>query len=130
MDPILDLERRRLLISAALTAHARRRLGDSLSEGSSPGELLDLAGRLKEEADLVERSYRLSFDPAYPGFTAGPQIVGRTCRLLLACSVRDRDGTPLGVVFTTLIAGRPPQVSVAPPGAAIPEDWRPLRNFH
>ena len=27
MDPILDLERRRLLISAALTAQARRRLG-------------------------------------------------------------------------------------------------------
>jgi hypothetical protein len=130
MDPFLDLERRRLLISAALTAQARRRLGDSLADGSGPGELLDLADRLKEGAGPVERGYRLSFDPAYPGFTAGPQIVGRTWRLLLACSVRDRDGSPLGVVFTTLIAGRPPQVSVAPPGAAIPGDWRPLRDFH
>jgi hypothetical protein len=130
MDPFFDLERRRLLISAALTAHARRRLGDSLADGSGPGELLDLAVRLKEDAGPVERNYRLRFEPAYPGFTAGPQIVGRTCRLLLACSVRDRDGSPLGVVFTTLIAGRPPQVSVAPPGAAIPGDWRPLRDFH
>jgi hypothetical protein len=130
MGPFLDLERRRLLISAALTAQARRRLGDSLADGSGPGELLDLADRLKEGAGPVERGYRLSFDPAYPGFTAGPQIVGRTCRILLACSVRDRDGSPLGVVFTTLIAGRPPQVSVAPPGAAIPGDWRPLRDFH
>jgi len=126
MDPILDLDRRRLLISAALTAHARRRLGKRLAAG----ELLDLAVRLKEGAGHVERGYRLRFEPAYPGVTAGPQSIGRTRRLLLACSVRDRDGSPLGVVFTTLIAGRPPQVSVAPPGAAIPGDWRPLRDFH
>ena len=126
MDPILDLERRRLLISAALTAHARRRLGKRLTAG----ELLDLAVRLKEDAGPVERGYRLRFEPAYPGVTAGPQTIGSTRRLLLVCRVRDRDGSPLGVVFTTLIAGRPAQVSVAPPGAAIPGDWRPLREFH
>jgi hypothetical protein len=130
MDPFFDLERRRLLISAALTAQARRRLGDSLADGSGPGELLDLADRLKEGAGPVERGYRLSFDPAYPGVTAGPQIIGRTCRLLLACSVRDQDGAPAGVVFTALIAGRPPRVSVAPDGADIPGDWRPPSDFH
>jgi hypothetical protein len=130
MDPVLDLERRRLLISAALTAQARRHLGDSLAAGSGPGELLDLARRLKEGAGAVERGYRLSFEPAYPGVTAGPQSVGRTSRLLLACSAHDGDGTPVGVVFTALIAGRPPQVSVAPDGAVIPRDWRPLSDFH
>jgi hypothetical protein len=122
MDPTLDLERRRLLISAALTAQARRRLGDSLADGSGPAKLLDLADRLKEGAGPVERGYRLSFDPAYPGITAGPQIIGRTCRLLLACRAY-HDGTTIGVVFTALIAGRAPQVSVAPAEASIPEGW-------
>jgi hypothetical protein len=130
MDPVLDLERRRLLISATLTAQARRHLGDRLAAGSGAGELLDLADRLKEGAGPVERGYRLSFEPAYPGVTAGPQSIGDTSRLLLACGVHDGDGTPVGVVFTALIAGRPPQVSVAPDGAVIPGDWRPLSDFH
>jgi len=130
MDPTFDLERRRLLISATLSAQARRRLGGSLAAGSGGGELLDLARRLSEGADLVERAYRLCFEPAYPGVTAGPQSIGGTSRLLLACSVRDRDGAPVGVVFTVLIAGRPPQVSVAPAGASIPEGWRSPGDFH
>ena len=130
LDPILDLERRRLLISASLTAQARRRLGDSLAAGSGPGDLLALADGLKEVASPVERGYRIGFDPAYPGVTAGPRMIGETCRLLLACKVRDRDGAPIGVVFTTLIAGRPPQVSVAPAGAGIPADWQPPGDIH
>jgi hypothetical protein len=130
MDPTLDLERRRLLISATLTAQARQRLGSSLATGSSAGVLLDLARTLNEVADPVERAYRLRFEPAYPGVTAGPQSIGGTSRLLLACGVRDRGGTPIGVVFTALIAGRPPQVSVAPPGADIPGDWRPPGDLH
>jgi hypothetical protein len=126
MDPILDLERRRLLISATLTAQARRCLGETLAAG----ELLDMARRMNEGADSIERAHRLRFEPAYPGVTAGPESVGGTSRLLLACNVRDRDGAPVGVVFTTLIAGRSPQVSVAPPGADIPGDWRPPGAFH
>ena len=130
MDPALDLERRRLLVSATLTAQARRRLGDNLTAASSAGELLDLARSLNEGAGAVERTYRLRFEPVYPGVTAGPQSIGGTSRLLLACNVRDRGGTPVGVVFTTLIAGRPPQVSVAPPGAGIPEGWRLPADSH
>jgi hypothetical protein len=130
IDPTLDLERRRLLISAALTTQTRRRLGSSLAANFSVGELLDLGCGVGEEAGTIERAYRLRFDPPYPGVTAGPQSVGGTSRLMLACSVRDRVGTPIGVVFTTLIAGRPPQVSVAPAGASIPEGWRSPGDFH
>ncbi|HWI45843.1 MAG TPA: hypothetical protein VNT12_06700 [Rubrobacter sp.] len=130
MDPTLDLERRRLLISAALTTKARRHLGSSLAASVSVGELLDLACGVSEGAGTIERAYSLCFDPPYPGVTAGPQSVGGTPRLMLACSVRDRVGTPIGVVFTTLIAGRPPQVSVAPAGASIPEGWRSPGDFH
>ncbi|HEY6711632.1 MAG TPA: hypothetical protein VI055_05120 [Rubrobacter sp.] len=130
MDPTLDLERRRLLISAALTTKARRHLGSSLAANVSVGELLDLACGVSEGAGTIERAYSLRFDPPYPGVTAGPQSVGGTPRLMLACSVRDRVGTPIGVVFTTLIAGRPPQVSVAPAGTSIPEGWRSPGDFH
>jgi len=130
MDPTLDLERRRLLISATLSAQARQRLGSILAAGSSTGELLDLVRTLNEVAGPVERAHRLRFEPAYPGVTAGPQSIGDASRLLLACNVRDRGGTPIGVVFTALIAGRPPQVSVAPPGARIPGDWQPPGDLH
>jgi hypothetical protein len=130
MDPILDLERRRLLVSAALTARARRRLGSRLPAGIAAGELLDLARGLSKGAGSIEHAYHLRFEPAYPGVTATPESIGRTSKLLLACSVRDPDGTPIGVVFTALIAGRPPQVSVAPSGAGIPGDWRPPGDLH
>jgi len=46
-------------------------------------------------------------------------------RLLLACRAFDRDGISLGVVFTALVPGRLPQVSVAPFATPIPEGWRP-----
>ena len=130
MDPVLDLETRRLLISAALTAKARRRLGRRLAAGSSAGELLALARRLNEGATSVERAYHLRFEPPYPGVTAGAQSAGGTYRLLLGCRASDTYGNLLGVVFTTLIPGRPPQVSVAPAEAGIPEDWRPLADLH
>ena len=129
MDQPLDLETRRLLISATLTAQVRRRLGRHVPADSGPAELLDLARGLDEVAGPVGRAYRLRFDPPYPGVTAGPQGVGGTSRLLLACRVSDQGGSPIGIVFTTLIPCRPPQVSVAPPEASIPEGWRPPADF-
>jgi hypothetical protein len=126
MDPLLNLETRRLLISAALTTQARRRLGSRrVAPDSDAGDLLALARKLGEEVNTIERGYRLRFDPTYPGVTAGPQSAGGSCRLLLGCRAFDHDGSPIGVVFTALIPGRPPQVSVAPAEAGIPEDWRP-----
>ena len=129
MDPLLDLERRRLLISAALTTQARRSLGGSIAAGSDAKDLIALARRLSEETNVVERAYHISFDLPYPGITAGPQSAGEGLRLLLACRALDSHGVPIGVVFTTLIPGRAPQVSVAPSEAIIPKDWRPLTEF-
>lgn len=130
MDPTLDLERRRLVVSAALTARARRRLGTSLTTDISARELLDLALGLSEGALSIGRAYHLHFEPAYPGVTTGPQSIEGTRRLVLACRAFAHDGSPVGVVFTALIAGRPPQVSVAPAGADIPRGWRPPDDFH
>jgi hypothetical protein len=72
----------------------------------------------------TERRYRLRFEPPYPGLTAGPEEVGGGLRIVLASRVFDHEERPIGVAFTTLIPGRLPQVSVAPAGAGIPEEWR------
>lgn len=129
MDPLLELETRRLVVSAALTAQARRRLGRHVASGSNAADLLALARRVGEETSTIERAYRLRFEPPYPGLTAGPEVVRGGLRLLLACNASNDDGMPLGAVFTTLIPGRAPQVSVAPVEALIPEEWRPLADL-
>lgn len=126
MNPTLDLEARRLLVSAALTAHAARILGGRLPAGAKARNLLALAHRLGGRIEPVRKRYGLRFEPRYPGLTAGPEAVVGGSRLVLACSAFDAEGGALGVVFTALIPGRLPQVSVAPPAAGIPEDWRPI----
>ncbi len=128
MDPILDLEARRLFVSAALTMHAVRSARGRLPADGEGGDLLALARRLGEEISPVQQRHRLRFEPPYPGLTAGPERVSAGFRIVLACRAFDREERPLGVVFTTLIPGRLPQVSVAPIEAGIPEEWRPVTD--
>jgi hypothetical protein len=40
------------------------------------------------------------------------------------------DLSAIGVAFTAPIAGRPPQVSVAPPQAPLPQGWRLPADLH
>jgi hypothetical protein len=128
VDPELDLETRRLYLSAALSARVARSIGRRVAIDSDAEDLLALARYLGAQTEHVERVHRLSFDPSYPGVTAGVEVVGGSLRLLLACHAYDKDrgGRALGVVFTTLIPGRSPLVSVAPAGAPVPEEWLPL----
>ena len=126
MDPTLDLEARRLFVSVALTTHAARVLGGRLPAGGEARDLLAPARRLEEGMDTFGQRHGLRFEPSYPGLTAGPEVVGGGSRLVLACRVFGAEERPLGVVFTALIPGRLPQVSVAPISAGVPEDWRPV----
>jgi hypothetical protein len=124
VDSELDLETRRLYLSAALTAQAVRSIGRRVSADSDAGDLLALARDLGGQMEHAGRVHRISFEPLYPGVTAGVEAVGGGLRLLLVCRASDRDRRQLGVVFTTLIPGRSPQISVAPAGAPVPEKWR------
>ena len=124
VDPALDIETRRLYLSAALTTRVLRHIGGRVAADSDARQLLALARDLSAETERFEHAHHLYFEPPYPGVTAGVQYVGGGLRLLLACCASDRDGGSLGVVFTTLIPGRPPQVSVAPVRTPIPEGWR------
>ena len=126
-SPLAD-QARRLALSAALTRRAIRALGAEVVPAEvEPAALLDLARGLARAAAADERAHRVRLTPPYPGVTAGVERAGVASRLVLACTACDERGARLGVVFTTLIAGRAPYVAVAPPDAPIPETWAPLR---
>ena len=129
MDPSLDLQARRLFLSAALTTQAVRAAGGRLPDASTGEDLLALARSLGEGTPGMMRRYRLRFEPPYPGLTAGTERLPAGPRLVLACEAFDEEGSQIGVVFTTLIPGRLPQVSVAPAGTHVPEAWRPLADL-
>jgi hypothetical protein len=46
-----------------------------------------------------------------------------------ACTAYTSEEKPLGVVFTALIPGRRPQVSVAPIEAHVPRGWQELDDL-
>lgn len=127
MDPDLTLEARRLFVSTTLTAQSARLLRGRVDPGSRPTDLIIVARHLAEDIDTIERRYDLRFEPPYPGVTGGVEQVGDNLRLVLACAVFGEG--PLGVVFTVLISGRRPQVSVAPVGTRIPTGWRRLSEL-
>jgi hypothetical protein len=128
MEPALGLEARRLFVSAALTTHARRSLRGRVADDSDAADLIALARLLGEGAEIVRRRHHLRFDPPYPGVTAGPEVVRGGSRLVLACAVFDHEKEPLGIAFTTLIPGRPAQISLAPMEAGVPGGWHPVAD--
>jgi hypothetical protein len=111
-------EARRLALASALNRHARERTGEAAGEADAAGLLV--AGRsLADGIGAFEERHHVRFDPAYPGVVAGPEAASGRARVLFACCAYRPDGHTVGTVFTTLIAGRPPTVSVGPPGARV-----------
>ena len=102
MDRPLADEARRLALGSSLTRQARL---------LAPQPLEDLDAAADALAAATHRD--VLFEPAYPGLG-----VREGLRLLLACRAY-RDGEELGTVFTALIVGREPSVSVAPPGTPL-----------
>jgi hypothetical protein len=119
----IDRQALRLALGAELTHRAGRCAAGPVAAGADAGDLRALAARLAEIAPPVERAHRLRFEPAFPGVTGGVEDLRGARRLVLACTAFDAAGEIAAVVFTTLISGRPVQVSAAPPGAPIPADW-------
>ena len=111
-------EARRLSLASALTRHARERVGDAAAD-SDVEALLVAARSLGAGATAFEQRHHVRFDPPYPGAVAGAKPDGARARVLFACTAYGPDGRAVGTVFTTLIAGRRPSVSVAPPGARL-----------
>jgi hypothetical protein len=126
VDSELTRQGRRLALSAELTRRAARSAGERLAADLDAAALIAIARELEAIAAPVERAHRLRFAPPYPGVTPGVQDARGGRRLVLACAVESADGEPEAVVYTTLIAGRAPQVTAAPAGAEIPSGWAAL----
>jgi hypothetical protein len=129
VDPSLDLQAQRLFVATALTTQALRCLRGYVAANIAAEDLLAMAHRLTEQIGPFERRYGLRFEPSYPGVTAGVESASGTLRLVLACTAYTSEEKPLGVVFTALISGRRPQVSVAPVEAHVPRGWRELDDL-
>jgi len=129
MDPSLDLQAQRLFVATALTTQVLRFLRGHVAANIDAEDLLAMARRLTEQIGPIERRYGLRFEPSYPGVTAGVESAGGTIRLVLACTAYTSEEKPLGVVFTALIPGRRPQVSVAPVEAHVPREWQELDDL-
>jgi hypothetical protein len=129
MDPSLDLQAQRLFVATALTTQALRCLRGHIAANIDAEELLAMARRLTEQIGPIERRYGLLFEPSYPGVTAGVESARGSLRLVLACTAYTSEEKPLGIVFTALISGRQPQVSVAPVKAHVPRGWQKLDDL-
>jgi hypothetical protein len=130
MDPSLDLQAQRLFVATALTTQALRCLRGYVAANVDAADLLAMARRLTEQIGPIKRRYGLRLEPpSYPGVTAGVESASGTLRLVLACTAYTNEEKPLGVVFTALISGRRPQVSVAPIEAHVPRGWQELDDL-
>ena len=123
VDDEVSRQALRLALGAELTHRAGRISGGRIA---AEADLAGLARDLAELAAPVERAHRLRFDPPFPGVTGGVEELRGARRIVLACTAFDAGGAPAAVVFTTLITGRPPQVSAAPADAAVPAGWTAL----
>lgn len=112
---MVDSAARRLIVASAVRLHVAQRRGT----GPVAADLLGCARRLTGTGE-VERRYSVTFDPAYPGVTAGVE----GSRLVLLCAAAYR-GETVATVVTTLVAGRAPLVTAAPPSVEVPTSWSP-----
>lgn len=115
----LDDQTKRLVLARWLTRRAGDAVGGTVPADASPEALRELSARLDRVVGEGPPLAELGFEPPYPGRVAEDSTVHT--RLVFECDV-DAGGDPLGVVLTVLIAGRRPEVSVAPPSARRGED--------
>jgi hypothetical protein len=115
--PGIDDQAKRLYLSRWLTQRAIAAVGGAVPDDASLESLDDLAARIRQHGSQRLPVAGWRFEPPYPGRVLESTTTAGRARLLLACTVRGEAAT-LGVVFTVLIAGRHPEVSVAPSSAA------------
>jgi hypothetical protein len=113
----IDDQARRLYLSRWLTRRAQGLVGGAVPDDASAESLTALAVRLRGPDSDKGPLGGLRFAPPYPGDLVESTLAGGKARVILASTV-SAGATTLGVVFTVLIAGRHPEVSVAPPSAA------------
>ena len=110
-------------VEPRLTAAFALRLAASETAPLEASELVAFAHVLGERFTAVAVAQGWSVEPAFPGATRGLERIEGALRLAFAARIERTSGEPLGVAFTTIIAGRRPEIGVAPPETPIPTGW-------
>jgi hypothetical protein len=110
---------KRLYLARWLTRQAAAAAGGPVPRDASRQSMEDLALRLGDNVGGKTPLTGLRFEPPYPGRAVQESGAVASARLVLSCTAVTA-GAPLGVVFTVLISGRRPEVSVAPASATPP----------
>jgi hypothetical protein len=113
-------------VEPRLTAAFALRLAASGTAPLEASRLLAFAHMLGERFTAVAVAQGWSVEPPFLGATPGLERIDGILRLVFAARIERTNGQPLGVGFTTIIAGRRPEIAVAPPGAPIPSGWSAL----
>lgn len=117
----MDEAGRRLVVAAVLRRHVAATLGAGpLAADLDPEGLRRAAAALRPADDGLARAHGLTFAPDYPGAALG---TAGGARLVLVCRAAHA-GEPAALVVTTLLPGRPPQVTAAPPATPWPDRAR------
>jgi hypothetical protein len=96
--------------------------------GTAPGDaggLIGFGAELASRLDALACMQRWETGTPFLGRTQGVERLGDVLRIVCATTLRQGEA-PLGVVFTTLIAARRPEIAIAPPDAPVPETWTML----
>jgi hypothetical protein len=110
-------------VEPRLTAAFALRLAVPATAPLDPGELVAFAHNLGERFAAVAAAHGWSVEPSFPGATPGLERIEGGLRLAFAARIDAPGGESLGVAFTTIIAGRRPEIGVAPPDTPLPEGW-------
>lgn len=117
----MDEAGRRLIVSAVLRRHVVETLGAGPLAGDLGADgLRRAAAALRPADDGFARAHGVTFVPCYPGAALG---TARGARLVLVCRAAHA-GEPAALVVTTLVPGRPPQVTAAPAATPWPAGAR------
>jgi hypothetical protein len=105
-------------------------LGLGLSAALPPApadanSIADYLNRLAAMCEPVIKREGWRVHPRFPGRTSDIASVGRRMRVICAAELWSGN-EQLGVVFTLVVSGRRPQISVAPAPCAVPAEWQPF----
>jgi hypothetical protein len=105
--------------------HVSGLLGYEIPNVTSAEALLELAKKITVPAFEEERGWRT--DPPFPGTTEAPEEMRGRWRMICATRfyVDDRE---MGVIFMTLVSGRPTGLIINAPHSHIPQEYLPLAS--
>jgi hypothetical protein len=115
----------RMFASDSYRRHTRSCVGDPVPDVATAAELIALAKRVTKPD--FERTNGWRTDPPLPGFLEKPEQMAGGWRMIFATRMYE-GAREAGVLFVTLMTGKPVAAFLAEPGTLIPEEYLPAAS--